>query len=84
MTGERCTAQPRHVLAGKEDSRNMTALKEIDAMAQPFQSLVKSIVMRCINGTNDALDREDRIQTALVANIITYADAYALRCGDEL
>lgn len=53
-------------------------------VAQPFSVFVRSIIIRCINAADDPLEREDRIQTALDAGVITYRDSYALRCGDTL
>lgn len=52
--------------------------------AQPFSSLIKTMIIRCINGADDPMEREDRIQTSLDLGIITYAESYALRCGDDM
>ena len=55
-----------------------------DQHAQPFSVRIKRAVVQLINATDDPLEREDRIQVALDAGTITYADSYALRCGDDL
>lgn len=51
---------------------------------QPFSSVIKRTIVRLINQADTPMDREDRIQSALDAGAITYPEAYALRCGDDL
>ncbi len=52
--------------------------------AQPFSELLKATIVRCINGADTPVEREERIQEALDMRVISPAVAYALRCGDDV
>lgn len=51
---------------------------------QPFGAVLKRAIVSLIDQADTPSDREDRIQTALDEGAITYAEAYALRCGESL
>jgi len=69
--------QPREEFA-------MNAFTAIEPSVQPFAVLIKRAVVTLIDAADDPLDREHRIQVALEEGAISYAEAYALRCGDDL
>lgn len=52
--------------------------------AQPFSAIIKRTIVKLIDDANDPLERENRIQVALDEGALTYPEAYALRCGDDL
>ncbi len=62
----------------------MNAFTAREPSAQPFAVLIKRAIVDLIDMAPDPLDREHRIQVALDEGALTYADAYALRCGDDL
>lgn len=51
---------------------------------QPFNIVLKRAIIDLIEQADTPMEREDRIQVALDAGAITYADSYLLRCGDDL
>ncbi len=52
--------------------------------AQPFSSVIRAIIVRCINGADDPIDREERIQSALDMGVISRSDAYSLRTDGDI
>ena len=52
--------------------------------AVPFGTMAKRLIVDLINATDDPLEREDRIQIAVDEGLLSYAESYALRCGEEL
>lgn len=51
---------------------------------QPFGVIIKRTIIALIEQADTPMEREDRIQAALDAGAITYAESYQLRCGDDL
>lgn len=62
----------------------MNAFTVTEPPAQPFSVLIKRAIVDLIDRASDPLEREHRIQVALDEGVISYAESYALRCGDDL